>query len=1256
MSGFKCASLNCRGLNKKLKRKTIFRTCNAYDVVCLQETYITDVKAAEWSLDWAGELLFFTGTNNSRGNIILINEKCNYSSKELVIQSERILGLKITVSDMTYHIFNVYSPNDKGEKLKFIDELYSVCRKFDKDNVVLCGDFNIVMSNKDDIISGAPHCEEVVNKFKNWSINCSVMDTWRTLHENESDFTWSRAGQAFTARRLDYCFIKEDLFPYLMDCSHRTIPGTDHKLVLTTFAPDSFKRGRSYFKLNTALLSDRIFLANMNGHIDDFIANYTDFENPEERCEAFKLMVKTKSIEFSKEKNVNLKKNANKLENELKALNIKVSENPNNAENIKLMEQKKKELEVIEINKTMGAMIRSRIKYIQEGEKNTKFFLGMEKSKGNNNVIHYVHDENDTGKQDHIKVLKKIKHYYEQVSKKDISITNNYNRIVEYLQGANHPILSDDDKEECETQITIEEMGAALYTLNNDSAPGIDGIPVPFYKIFWGRIKHIFYESLMYSLSKGELSTSQKRGIITLFHKGKNLRRDDLKNWRPITLTNTDYKIFSKCLALRLQNVLSYIINTNQSGFLKGRSISDHIRTLDDIIHTAGKCNSPGMIVSLDFAKAFDSVDKETILGALRKFNFGNNFIHMVRTIMANTESCVQNGGWLSEWFMTERGVKQGCCVSPLLFLLVAELMAIKLRNNNLIKGISFNTQDFMSDTMVILQYADDTTLILKSKEALIAALNDIEAFALVSGLKLNKSKSVGMWVGSTKHDASTPGGLSWAKQGDNIKILGIYFNAEIDASSIELNWKARIESLEKSIKLFHKRNLSLYGKILISKTFLLSQISFILQSLSLPDSVLTKIDTMIFKFLWQRNLSNKKAHERIKRSVLCLNVNEGGLNMIKVKDQQKVFLLKWLKGLLDNNNKSNLKMSKVVDQYFKSIGGIEYITGGTLTIDKLKLPNIMPRFWRDVIETWYNIKKNHREIINEDTKTILSQPLFFNDGIKYKSNVLQIHSWIKKGIKYVYQLFDRGRMKSMAEIKIMVGNHGGFIFDYNAVINAIPIKWRQQIETSYHESIQVSDISIINNKNREIMNTLNKENKELRSLIGSYKMENICGLNFWLNRKGVNVSKHFIIANVSTKESKLRLLHFKILHNIYPSNVHLFKMKIKETDQCEYCGETDYIEHLFINCARLRGYWENVAKEINMRLNINLKLTDLNILFGITGQNQNYSKKQIRIINHIILIAKMTISKARAANLNNRHTIQSILEAELSLREQYLV
>ena len=94
--------------------------------------------------------------------------------------------------------------------------------------------------------------------------------------------------------------------------------------------------------------------------------------------------------------------------------------------------------------------------------------------------------------------------------------------------------------------------------------------------------------------------------------------------------------------------------------------------------------------------------------------------------------------------------------------------------------------------------------------------------------------------------------------------------------------------------------------------------------------------------------------------------------------------------------------------------------------------------FWRDVIETWYNIKKNPVEEINEDTKSILSQQLFFNDKIKYKNNALLIHSWIKRGIKYVYQLFDRGRMKFMAEIKIMVGNHGGFIFDYNAHIETI--------------------------------------------------------------------------------------------------------------------------------------------------------------------------------------------------------------------------
>ena len=97
------------------------------------------------------------------------------------------------------------------------------------------------------------------------------------------------------------------------------------------------------------------------------------------------------------------------------------------------------------------------------------------------------------------------------------------------------------------------------------------------------------------------------------------------------------------------------LINLNQSGFLKNRFITDHIRTLDDTFNLANTYNISGMILSLGFERAFDSVEKETLLAVIRKFNFGTNFIAMIKILINNTESCTHNGGFLSIWFKAER-------------------------------------------------------------------------------------------------------------------------------------------------------------------------------------------------------------------------------------------------------------------------------------------------------------------------------------------------------------------------------------------------------------------------------------------------------------------------------------------------------------------------------------------------------------------------------------------------------------------------
>ena len=1249
MSGIRFASLNARGLNKKSKRYTVFNKCKNFDVVCLQETYITDAKYESWKRDWPGDFLYTPGSCHSKGQIILINKNLKYDKIESLIQNERFLGVKLHLDNMVLKIINVYAPNPRADKLKFIQDLYSIFNNITKENTIICGDFNIVLDNDLDICAGLKHDADLVKKFNDWVNNSLLLDAWRLLHADSTDYTWSSNTNPHSkARRLDYIFFSENLLPNLTGSEHCFISGTDHKLVSSSFTTDTFKRGKSFWKFNTSLLKDLKYVTHMNEKIDDFLASQEEeYNNPAERFEFLKAMVKSNTMEYSKVKNKLQKDKEQIIQGELKTLDSKFISNPNNTDIFNQLQNKKRELELIQIHKTKGAITRAREQVIRDDEKNTKYFLNLEKHRGNANTILSVTDEeNNTVYNEHSDILKTAKKHFETMSKKDERINGNINNINEYLNGINHPILGDEDKESLEAATSIKEFSVALSKLNNDSAPGIDGIPIAFYKVFWSRLKKPFFESINYSLTVGELSTTQKRGIITLFHKGKELRRDILKNWRPITLTNTDYKIFSKMLAIRMQKVLSYIINLNQSGFLKGRSISDHIRTLDDIICVTDKNNKVGMIVSLDFAKAFDSIDHSTILGALKKFNFGENFISMVKTLMENNVSCVQNGGWLSGFFKIERGIKQGCCVSPLLFLLVAEIMAIKIRNNVNISG--FTSANIL---LKILQYCDDTTLILKDENELAAAIGDIDSFYSISGLKLNKSKSVGMWIGRSKHNLNTPGDIKWVKLGESIKVLGIYFNAIEEASNIELNWTERIEKIKRLMKRWQIRETSLYGKIIICKTHLLSQMSYVIQSLSLPQTVLTELDTLFFKFIWQKKITDKKVNEKIKRSVICKDYCNGGLNMIRIKDQQRVFLMKWLEKSINPEFVSNLKNVNVPDQYFSAGGGIKYYTSATTSYTELQrhLPR-MPRFWKNVIETWLDIQLAETKKVNLDAKEILQEPLFNNNMIRYKGSSLNFKPWIRAGITHIHHIFERGNMLTKNQILNKVTKYGGMDLDYNAMYNSIPVIWKNILSNIDFNSTEFDNIETIP-LNLRLQQILKLNNKEIRNIIGD-KETTICGRGFWRRKLDIDILDHFKVAINSTQESRLRILHFKILHNIYPSNILLFKMKIKDSQQCDFCGGIDYIEHMFIHCPRLRGYWENVFNVILARINLHVTRSVKNILFGLTKTETQFNVKQLRIINHIILIAKMCISKTKANNTINTFMT---FENELSARQKFL-
>ena len=163
-----------------------------------------------------------------------------------------------------------------------------------------------------------------------------------------------------------------------------------------------------------------------------------------------------------------------------------------------------------------------------------------------------------------------------------------------------------------------------------NKTPGSDGLPAEFYKVFWNDISDLFLNSINYAYRSSQLSVTQRRGIIKLIPK-KDAEPDLIKNWRPISLLNCDYKIAAKAIANRFKQVIPNIINYDQSGFLKGGFIGENIRLIDGIIKYTAAQNIPGLLLFLDFEKAFDTVEWSFLQKTLQYYNFRQSAINWIK-------------------------------------------------------------------------------------------------------------------------------------------------------------------------------------------------------------------------------------------------------------------------------------------------------------------------------------------------------------------------------------------------------------------------------------------------------------------------------------------------------------------------------------------------------------------------------------------------------------------------------------------------
>jgi hypothetical protein len=270
-------------------------------------------------------------------------------------------------------------------------------------------------------------------------------------------------------------------------------------------------------------------------------------------------------------------------------------------------------------------------------------------------------------------------------------------------------ILSDKERNELEKQFSEEEIKFSVFSCYPEGAPGPDGLSFLFYHKFWEVVSKdvvaMFNDMFAHKLDLFRLNFS----MLTLIPKIEDV--DEMKSFRPISLLNYSFKIFSKVLTVRLERVSQRLVAKEQSAFIRGMYILESVVIAHEIVHSIHKSKDPGVILKLDYEKAYDRVNIDFLLDILETRGFGSRWIGWIRSVVVGGSMSVLVNGEESNTFKTGKGLRQGDPLSPLLFNLVTDVltkMLAKATGKKLVEGL---LGQFREGGILSLQYADDTLI-----------------------------------------------------------------------------------------------------------------------------------------------------------------------------------------------------------------------------------------------------------------------------------------------------------------------------------------------------------------------------------------------------------------------------------------------------------------------------------------------------------------------------------------------------------------
>lgn len=858
------ATVNVRSVVSKVRCKAVLECLEGIDadVFFLQECGIGFKKEyRELESMWVKGESVWSGTdeNKNAGVAILFkNNKCIIKEKS-VLQDGRVVMVRVVCNKQEIKLVNVYAPVEKHQRLEVLGlvrmELSSSMP------VVMGGDWNCVRSGGDKkdgkenfkLDKTSVLLNKIIKDFK-------LVDCYKMIHPG-GGFTWSNS-QGTSKSRIDMIFVSEGV--KCQDCKLEPMFFSDHVMVRATLDLGGVsEKGKGVWKLNVKLLEDSKIREKYVEKYKGWRSLQVLFEKKSEWWDFVKRRTKLFFINEGRDKVRKAKEKCKWLEKKLQRLFLQERAGFEVSEEIKGVKERIKQFMY---KKSETVMLQSKIERIEKEETCSRFFF--KKVFDRKQVMEGLKGEDGVVRNGNKGMCEVAESFYENLYNEKSVVESNCKEMIEGI----NVFLSNEQKVGLEKGFSLEELDNALKASKMGKTPGEDGLPSEYYKCFWDVLKYDLLSVFIESSNAGEMATSFKRSVITLLYKKGD--REDLKNWRPISLLNTDYKLLAKILTGRMGRVIDTVIHQDQVCAVPGRRIMDSLILVRDSICYARERELPFSILNLDLEKAYDRIAHKYMFGVLLKMGFPIGFVNWIKVLYEDIQSVILVNGSTSKPVKIRSGVRQGCPLSPLLFICCIEPLAIAIRANKQTCGLFVPGSG--GEQVKCILYMDDVSIICRDEFSMEKTVGTVEGFCKASGSKVNMGKSECMMYGKWARVPS----IGLCLKNDFIQILGVKFYKHGSGGQ---NWDNVTAKVAQKLGLWSLRELTFEGKCLILKSVILPVLVYLSAVFPPTRNVLCALTRSVMRFFWGRK------NEMLKREVVYKAAKNGGKG---VPDLTKTLLL----------------------------------------------------------------------------------------------------------------------------------------------------------------------------------------------------------------------------------------------------------------------------------------------------------------------------------------------------------------------------